>query len=236
MHRLIIAPFHVMLACVAAPLALAHSPVDPTTVREGHPTGHVGDHADLDWPPQPRGIESVQLLGDAQADARAHEATRRRLDAAERVALGRRAVVEALGARYRRIGELRDTRKGKPRAPARLVYFSHDRRATVEVLVEGAQARVVRSTPASEYQPEITAEETAEAIVLARQYWLANGRARAAQLQGFAILAYKPQGRGFYDTRVLYVSLHATPDAPPEYVAWVDLTRQRVLRAREERP
>ncbi len=224
------------LMLAVAPLALAHPPVDPATIAEGHPTGHVADKSDLTWPPQPRGITGVRLMGDPGRAALAQDARRLQAEADERVALRRPDVVQALGARYERIGIEQASGKGADTGSRRLVYFSHDRRATIEISITGAGVGAVTTTPAVQYQPEITDQEIAQASALARAHFLGLGRERVARLQAFGILAYTPRGRGFYGTRVLYISFHADADAAPEYAAWVDLTRQRVLRIREEQP
>jgi hypothetical protein len=44
-------------------------------------------------------------------------------------------------------------------------------------------------------------------------------------------LAYRPEGNGFYDTRVIYISFHLDSSSVPEFVAWVDLTSQKVMKA-----
>jgi hypothetical protein len=172
-------------------------------------------------------------MSDPGREANELAALRLQADADERLALRSREVVQALGSRYRRVGMARESGKDGDTGSRRLVYFSHDRRATVEISVDDAGVGTVKATPAVQYQPEISDEEIAEAGALARAHFLALGRQPVARLQAFGILAYKPQGIGFYGTRVLYISFHASADAAPEYAAWVDLTRQRVLRIRE---
>jgi hypothetical protein len=200
-----------------------------------HPTGHVHDHGDLTWPPQPRGITNIVPLGDTAGEALAAQAREQHAGAQERVAMVRGDVRRALGARFRRVTfeEMKDE-SGAP-AGSRLVYFSYSKNATVEVTTDSQGVRDVTTTPAAEYQPEITDEEAAEAEQIARAHFRAGGVERVEALQAFAILAYHTRGKGFYDTRVLYVSFHPDDDSPPEYVAWVDLTKRRVLRSREER-
>lgn len=217
----------------AAPVA-AHPSVDPATVDLGHPTGHVHDHADQTWPPQPRGIENVVLLEPAGEEARAAAARKLRGDALERIALARSGLRQALGTRFNRTEVVEDTDKAGGPLVSRLVYFSLSRNATVEVTLDGQDVRNLRSIPAAEYQPEITDTESSDAARIARAWFLAQGKPRVRDLQAFGILAYQPAGKGFYPTRVIYVSFHRDSDAPPEFVAWVDLTRQRVLRGRQE--
>jgi hypothetical protein len=173
-------------------------------------------------------------LGDPDEERLAAQARRRRADAQEGLAVARADVRQALGTRFTRAAFVEGRDKSGAALPSRLVYFSNANRSTVEVTVDGQQVRSVRTIPATEYQPEITDAEIAEAEGIARAHFAALGQDRVAQLQAFGILAYQPRGKGFYPTRVLYISFHRDSDAPPEYVAWVDLTEGRVLRARQE--
>lgn len=223
-----------ILAQAHSPVAPASIPVAPASIGEGHPTAHVSDRADITWPPQPRGITNVVPLGSAESERLAAQAREQRAAAHERIATRRAEVRQALGNRFRRATYVEAG--GKSGAPARLVYFSYANNATVEVTFDGQRVREVVTIPPGEYQPEITDEETAEAEAIARAHFGALGADRVAKLQAFGILAYQPRGKGFYDTRVLYISFHRDGDAPPEYVAWVDLTQRRVLRSREEQP
>jgi len=214
--------------------AAAPSPVDPATVDVGHPTSHVHDHGNQTWPPQPRGMQNAVPLSNPGAEGLRAEAQQRRAEAQQRLALARADVRQALGTRYARAAVVEDSDKSGATLPSRLVYFSHSKNSTVEVTVDGQRVRSVKTIPAAEYQPEITDAEIAEAESIARAHFAALGQDRVAQLQAFGILAYQPTGKGFYATRVLYISFHRDSDAPPEYVAWVDLSQQRVLRARQE--
>jgi len=223
-----------LVALMAGSAARAHPTVDPATVDLGHPTGHVGDHGTRTWPPQPDGITNVVPLGPPAGEGLPAALEKLRADALERVALARAGLRRSLGARFSRAALIEERDKAGRALPARLVYFSHSRNATVEVTLDGQQVQSVTTTPASEYQPEITDAESSEAAALARSWFLARGQGRVRDLQAFGILAYLPTGTGFYPTRVVYVSFHQNSDAPPEYVAWVDLTRQQVLRARQE--
>lgn len=228
--------FSGLALCVSllAGAASAHPTVDPATVDVGHPTGHVHDHGSQTWPPQPSGITNVVPLGQPEDEGPGTTAQKLRADALERIAVLRAGLRNALGTRFSRAALIEDVDKSGRPVPPRLVYFSHSRNATVEVTLDGQRVESVKSIPADEYQPEITDAETTEAAGLARSWFLARGQTRVRDLQAFGILAYQPTGSGFYSTRVVYVSFHQNSDAPPEYVAWVDLTRQRVLRARQE--
>lgn len=223
----------VLLGSVAL-AAPAPSPVDPATVDVGHPTGHVHDHGNQTWPPQPPGIQNVVPLNNPGKESQETEARERRANAQDRVATARLDVQQALGERYTRAAVVDDRRKSGAVRASRLVYFSYSNNSTVEVTLDGQRVLGFRTMPAAEYQPEITDAEIAEAEGIARAHFMALGEGRVAQLQAFGILAYQPTGKGFYATRVLYISFHRDSDSPPEYVAWVDLSQQRVLRARQE--
>lgn len=221
------------LLIAAAPAAWSHTP--EVVIARPHPTGNVHNHAEQTWPPQPKGIKNaVQRGGPAAAEARA-AGPESRFGEVELRGGGRDDFVAALGRQYTRVSvtDLHDKSGKKP--GSRYTYFSRSRNATVQVLFDGNDITAVQSIPAVEYQPEIVDEESAEAIRLARSHFLNLGRPRVAALKGYAILAYRPEGKGFYDSRVLYVSFHARDDSPPQLVAWVDLSSQSVLKYREER-
>ncbi|GMW05312.1 MAG: hypothetical protein QY320_03545 [Gammaproteobacteria bacterium] len=208
----------------------AHTPLDPAIVAEGHPTAHTQDHGDMIWPPQPRGITNVTSRADTGDRARLAKAQEKLAAALERVALVGPDVRQALGNRYTRIAVQQHAGKdGTPAEPV-LVYFSHATNSTVEVAMDRQRVRSVHRVSAAEYQPEITDEEVTEAEGIARSHFAGLGEERVAQLEAFGILAYKPTGSGFYDTRVLYISFHPDNDSFPEYAAWVDLTNRRVIR------
>lgn len=215
--------------------------VSPSKDRPNHRHNHEG----LTWPPTPRGIANVVVHSDAKKDENERSIKRSRRDRlgqkAERAVLG-------LGNRFTHVtvidredkidSEDRDDKnkklKNTDRVVSRLISFSHDRNATVEVGFDAKEnIEAVTFTPASEYQPEVTDEEIEEAKKLARNYFRSQGK-RIAGLRGYGILAYRPEGNGFYSDRVLYVSFHKDDDAPPQLMAWVDLTNQRILQVREE--
>ena len=142
---------------------------------------------------------------------------------------------QALGNRFKRIKliDKEDEKNGK--VVSQMVFFSRDKNATVVVEFDNEEIRAINQTFAWDYQPEITDEEVTEAAELARNYFLNQGHAKIAGLKAYGILAYKPEGKGFFDSRVLYVSFHKHDDAPPELAAWVDLTNRLILKSREER-
>ena len=187
----------VLAATLAAGLPMvaeAHWPIDPAAIEEHHPTGHVGDHDDLTWPPQPRGITNVIPLGDSVAAARAASTLERRTADKESIALARADVRKALGTRFVRVAIAEDEDKSGAAPTSRIEYFSHSKNATVEVTMDGDRVLTVTRTRPSTYQPEITDTEAAEAEALARKYFAKIGKDRVSTLEGFSILAYKPQG------------------------------------------
>ena len=227
------------LALLSGALALTawgQNPVEPAAIGHAHPTGHLHDHADQTWPPQPRGLRNVVPLSNPGSAERATELRRRARAERERIALARPEVRQALGKRYNRPDVVESVAKdGTGAETSRLMYFSYANNTTVEVTLDKDQVRGVRRIRAADYQPDITDEETAAAEIIARAYFEARSTQRVSALKAYGILAYLPEGTGFYPTRVIYLSFHAADDAPPEFAAWVDLTSQRVLRIREER-
>lgn len=212
-----------------------HVPAVSAGVDEGHPTGHLHDHADQTWPPQPRGISNVVLLSDPAGAERTAEFRERHKAERERIALARPEVRKLLGRRYTRPDLVPADGKGVVDAgTARLVYFSLENNTTVEVTLNKSRVRGIRKIAPTEYQPDVTDEEIIEAEGIARAYFNDRGTVRVAALRAYGILAYLPQGKGFYPVRVIYLSFHEAEDAPPEFAAWVDLSNQRVLRIREE--
>lgn len=199
-----------------------------------HPTAHVHDHGDGVWPPQPQGITGVVDFSNPGVEQERRLTLQRRFAELEQRVAARSDLQHALGRQFARVTIVDEEDKmGKARG-SRFTYFSYDTNATVEVLVDGASVRSVKAIAASEYQPEITDEEIAEATVIARAYFLNLGFTRVQELKGYGILPYRPEGKGFYESRVIYISFHASNDAPPEFVAWVDLTGRTVLHSRKE--
>ncbi len=203
--------------------------------------GHTHDHGQavplLDsWPPQPVGITDVTFLLPQQGETVV--AAQEQDDQAEAIALASPAVQDALGSTYVHAttihshGKDLPTAAGKDAAEIRVVYFSYTNNATVEVTVAAGKVADLQSVAAAVYQPEPTRQERVHAIELARDYFLAAGESRVNELHGFVIMAYRPQGAtGFYDSRVLYVTFHQSLDERPEYLAWVDLSQETILKA-----
>jgi len=196
---------------------------------------HEGlNHGDLPWPPVPRGIENVidhsKPTEDISRERKRHERFRR----LEEHSKANPTVNSRLRENPTRLGVIDDTNDDKFKDKVRLQYFDRRKNATMEVILDGDNVRETKIIPASEYQPEITDEEIAEAINLAREYFTNAGIPWVLDLKGFGILAYKPHGKGFYNGRVIYVSFHQNNDSPPEFSAWVDLTRQKIIKTRRQ--
>ncbi len=115
-----------------------------------------------------------------------------------------------------------------------ITFFSRSTNQSVIVDVTGRRvADVATVDPAVEQLP-LNPEEKADAVDIARRYWLDAGETSVDNLEGFAIQAYQPGG-SLYDVRMAYVSFHVDADSRPELLAWVDLTNEVVTEAREER-
>jgi hypothetical protein len=216
-----------------AAATLAHPPTEP--IKPGHPTGHVEKPKGMTWPPQPPGISDVHDQSDFSGQARRKLDRDLKFSNLERQFGDVEPLKPLAGRRMTRLSIEEVSEKAAPtRVERRFHYFDRQANATITVVQrpEGKYER--RVTPAWQYQPEITDDEGAEAVALAKAYFATRGFTRAQGLKGFAIQAYPPSGTVFYDGRVVYVSLHVDSDSPPEYVAWVDLTRQSIMAARQE--
>lgn len=229
----------VLLGSQEFPWTTLAEAVPPSLPRHSHNHPHDG----LTWPPQPRGSENSVLHSSLAEEDQDHARKRARMDRLEYKAKGDMRAVQGLGNRFTRVTVIdQDDKedhdeKGRANVVSRLIFFSHEKNATVEVGFDAEEKlETVTVTPAKDYQPEITDEEVKDAEKLARKYFIRQGFKRIAGLQAFGILAYQPEGMGFYDTRVIYVSFHKDNDSPPVLTAWVDLTNQRILEVREELP
>jgi len=192
--------------------------------------GHQHSHEGLTWPPQPRDITNVVVRSNLEEEKKDRALEKARIDRLETKAKTTPDAQRALGRQATRITVIDREDKETRTVSRQLVFFSREHNATVEVVFDkDEKVQAVNSIPAQEYQPEITDEETEEAAALARSYFLSQGFARIAELKAYGILAYKPEGVGFFDSRVIYVSFHKGDDAPPELSAWVDLTNQLIL-------
>lgn len=234
------------VAVVAVVLLLGSQEFPWTSLAEALPPSiprhsHNHPHHGLTWPPQPYGMGNAMLHSSETEEDQDHARKRVRKDRLDNTAKGDTRAVHGLGNRFTLVTvidlddkEDRDE-KGRANVVSRLVYFSHERNATVEVGFDAEEKlETVTMTPAKEYQPEITDEEIKDAEKLARKYFIRHRFKRIAGLKAFGILAYKPEGTGFYDARVIYTSFHKNNDSPPVLAAWVDLTNQRILEVREE--
>ena len=191
--------------------------------------GYRHNHEGLTWPPQPRGITNAVVRSNIAEEQKGLALEKDRIERLEAKAKTTLEVQRALGKLFTHITVIDSENKETGTVTTQLVFFSRDQNATVEVTFDKKEKiQAVNSIPAQEYQPEITDEETKEATALARSYFRSQGF-RIAGLKAYGILAYKPQGVGFFDSRVLYVSFHKDDDAPPELSAWVDLTNQLIL-------
>ncbi len=200
-----------------------------------HETGHVHDHKNLEWPPQPQNISEVIDFSKQGEEETRQLSKKQNFNVMEgRVSVDSN-LKNALGDKFTRIDITKREVKNQGSKENTFTYFSREKNTTVEVKTEVNGLQSVKSIPANEYQPEITAEEITEATDIAKQYYLSKGVTRINELKGFGILAYSPNGKGFYSHRVIYISFHVDADAMPEFMAWVDLSNGTVLKSIEER-
>jgi len=194
--------------------------------------GHGHDHSNLIWPPTPHGADNIVVRSEAEAQRQRQATGLARLDALDQKVRANPLVAEALGQRSTRVAFVDIAIDAKAKAagePSRLVYYNRDTNTTVQVLL--GLNETVLTAPASVYQPDLAESEEQEAVTIARKYFVQAGNSRVAALRGYTIMAYPPNQKGFYSTRVAYVSFHVNDDARPEFEAWVDLSNQRVIKA-----
>jgi hypothetical protein len=225
-----------LITLAAAPVVQSNPFEDIADIEHDNPTMHEHDHANKTWPPTPEGTKNIKPKSTAAAQKlQAAKESRQKSDI-EKPLKVRSEVSRALGKRFNKPTLIEDEPKDGSEKESHLVYFSHEKNSTVDVVTKGNARKFnrVKTIPAKDYQPEITDEEIAAAEKIARAYYASKGISRVEQLKAFGILAYKPEGKGFYDARVIYISFHLDSDSLPEYVAWVDLTNQAVIREQKE--
>jgi len=116
---------------------------------------------------------------------------------------------------------------------AQVEFFSLSNNQTVTVTMDSGAATAVEVTAATEYQPVISNAEKIQAVQIARDHFVAQGVDRINELNGYAIRAFDSD-RGYYDTRMIYISFHEDEGFLPEFVANVDLTTGTIDMARAE--
>ena len=194
--------------------------------------GHGHDHSNLTWPPTPRGATDIVVRSEAEAQRQSQATGLARLNALDQKVRANPLVAAALGQRATRVAFINVEIDAKAKAagePSRLVYFNRETNTTVQVLL--GPSEIILTSPADLYQPDLAEAEEQEAITIARRYFAAAGNSRVTALRGYTIMAYPPNQKGFYSTRMAYVSFHLDDDARPEFEAWVDLSNQRVTKA-----
>ncbi len=228
-----------------AVFALLSISIVPMAARLHKGQAQLSNHNHLDtnrftgpgqvWPPQPKNRTNVVWLTQTTDGFRSNLQSKGRTGST----LSSEDIPE-LGSDFTYIGETEIQEKGSPGIKKRMTFFSHSNNATVEVVTQGDNIERTERVVPSKYQPPLTSEEVEKAVDIARKSLIDSGFDRVGPLKGYGILAFKssaetvPGEGGFYDTRVAYVSFHEHIDARPEYVAWVDLTQQLVLKSRED--
>jgi len=209
-------------------------------------SSHSSNHRHLDanrftkiggnWPPQPKNMENIVWLRDSSV-VRSNSI----INVGEIEKTLSTANVSELGDQFTFVTTTLADEKNSSSSEKTTTFFSHSNNTTVEVKTDqGSIKEVVQISP-SQYQPPLTVEEVKDAVKIARESLQDDGFSRIQQLEGYGILAFKPSSelasgeKGFYDTRVAYVSFHEHIDARPEFIAWVDLTEGSVLKSREDK-
>lgn len=189
-----------------------------------------------DWPPQPKNMENIVWLQDDNASR-----LKSRSDTDDLAASLSADDVSELGRRFTFIGTKSSVEKDATLSQQTMTFFSHSNNMTVDVKVSQGDVNDVEQITPSKYQPPLSAEEVKSAVNIARESFENEGFSQVKQLKGYGILAFKSssdltsENGGFYDTRVAYVSFHAHIDARPEFVAWVDLTEETIIKSREDK-
>jgi hypothetical protein len=143
-------------------------------------------------------------------------------------------VRDVLGERFDHISmqELdpgKDQAQGGSDRRTRLFFFSHSRKATVEVVMRGET--VERAVLRRGFQPPESEEEIRRAIELARSDLRLQNR--VTSLTGEAILTQaNPDTDSAADNRILYVAFYREEGKAPSHAARIDLTEIQVLSVR----
>jgi len=192
-----------------------------------------------EWPPQPKQMDNVVWL-NRHFNNRVVNQTISSVGLAATARSFSSNDIHELGNRFTFVGTQESGGKQLQSSQQTMTYYSHSNNATVEVeVIQGDIQNVTLINP-SKYQPPLTDEEVKEAVNIARTSISQDGFDRIQELEGYGILAFKPSSeisvgdRGFYDTRMAYVSFHEHIDARPEFIAWVDLAEQIVIKSGED--
>jgi hypothetical protein len=192
-----------------------------------------------EWPPQPKQMDNVVWLGQHSYNRIVNQTISSVGFSATARSFSNNDIRE-LGNRFTFVGTKESGGKQLQSSQQTMTYYSHTNNATVEVEVNQGDIQNVTLINPSKYQPPLTDEEVKEAVNIARTSISQDGYDRIQQLNGYGILAFKPKSEiqpgdsGFYDTRMVYVSFHEHIDARPEFIAWVDLAQQIVIKSGED--
>ncbi len=208
-------------------------------------SSHSSNHRHLDvnrftkiggnWPPQPKNMENIVWLRDSSL-VRSNSI----INVGE-IEKNLATNVSELGDRFTFVSTKSADEKNSSSSEKTATFFSHSNNTTVKVRTDQGSIKEIVEISPSQYQPPLTVEEVKDAVKIARESLQNDGFSRIQQLEGYGILAFKPSSElasgetGFYDTRVVYVSFHEHIDARPEFIAWVDLTEESVIKSREDK-
>lgn len=188
----------------------------------------VGDGV---WPPQPVGVDNVQLYSPDSAD---NELQSIKLAAAKQMALGNEQVRLQLGNRYGDFpGHATPYKDGQLEATA-IEFFNYSTNQIVTTTVFADSSIQVKQTPADEYQPPENTEEVKRSIALAANALRLRGHTDIDSLIGTALLAYPTaaevaaNGKQFYAQRKIYVTFGPGEGKTPRFRALVNLSTEIV--------
>lgn len=216
---------------------------DPSSMQVDREFGDGYDAADLgrqsrwqsdSWPPRPDGAGPATKLPTVNPPAYGRDPLAQQVAADSRVAplLGDRwSVLEVAHHVPGDKGTAPDIGRGLGRS--RVTYYSRSTNQSVIAEVAGRRVEDVSTVAPTENQLPVSPEEADDAVAIARAYWSEQGEGRVDDLEGFVIMAFKPDG-SLFDSRMVYVSFHVNADELPEFITWVDLTEEAVSHGRQE--
>jgi hypothetical protein len=184
------------------------------------------------WPPQPVGISNAQgYVNENPRPAIRDIKTATALD----LAMQNIDVLRAIGSRFELLGSYTSGEKSTSKQSTEIELFNYDSNEVVTVKIDTGNIITVNQTPASDYQPAETSDESSRAIAMAADYLQSLGH-DTGQLTGAALLTHPTaaqvaaSGKQFHEHRLIYVTFGHGAGTTPLYRATVDLSDQIVIK------